>query len=181
MKKSILVIGMFVFAAFASQAQQKPAAAPTKPTPMPVKPAPAPAPAKPVGSVSKDTAEFKFDVMEYNFGTINQGDAINYDFNFNNTGKDPLVISEAHGSCGCTVPQWPKEPIKKGDKGVIKVTFNSTGKSGMQDKTVTITSNAKNSPHVLHLKGTVNVPAKKDTTAIPAATPKTPAAPMDKK
>ena len=59
-------------------------------------------------------------------------------------------------SCGCTVPQWPKEPIMKGQSGTIKVTFNSTGKLGVQDRTVTITSNAKQNPMVLHLKGTVD-------------------------
>ena len=52
--------------------------------------------------------------MEYNFGTIKQGDVVNRDFDFTNIGKEPIIISEAHGSCGCTVPQWPKEPVAKG-------------------------------------------------------------------
>ena len=160
MKKTILALGMFVFVALASQAQeQKPVATPVKPSDAPVVATP---PASKPAVSSKDSAEFKFDVMEYNFGTINQGDVVNYNFNFTNNGKEPLVIAEAHGSCGCTVPDYPKQPIKKGEKAVVKVTFNSTGKSGVQDKTVTISSNAKNTPHVLHLKGTVNVPAKKE-------------------
>lgn len=104
---------------------------------------------------NKNQADFKFEVDEYNFGTIKQGDKVTYDFNFVNTGKEPLVITEAHGSCGCTVPSWPKEPVAKGAKGVIHVEFNSTGKMGMQDKTVTITSNAKDGSKVLHLKGNV--------------------------
>ena len=120
-------------------------------------------------------SEFTFNEEEFNFGTIKQNDMVNHEFVFTNTGKEPLVITEAHGSCGCTVPQWPKEPIKKGEKGVIKVTFNSAGKMGMQDKTVTITSNAKSSPKVLHLKGTVltkeeaesNTPFKKDNSLSP--------------
>ncbi|MCC6385379.1 MAG: DUF1573 domain-containing protein [Bacteroidia bacterium] len=102
--------------------------------------------------------EFKFEVEEYNYGTIKQGDKVNYQFVFTNIGKEPLVITSATGSCGCTVPEWPKEPIKKGEKASIKVTFNSAGKQGMQDKTVTINSNARSNPKVLHIKGTVEVP-----------------------
>ena len=99
--------------------------------------------------------QFKFDVEEYNFGTVKAGAEVNYEFNFTNAGNEPLVITEAHGSCGCTVPIYPKEPIAKNQKGKIKVTFNSSGKMGVQDKTVTITSNAVPSPIVLHIKGTV--------------------------
>lgn len=120
-------------------------------------------------------AEMTFTEQEFNFGTIKQNDLVNHEFVFTNTGKEPLVITEAHGSCGCTVPLWPKEPIKKGEKGTIKVTFNSAGKMGMQDKTVTITSNAKTSPVILHLKGTVlskeeaesNTPFKKENSLSP--------------
>ncbi|MFM2208310.1 MAG: hypothetical protein RL213_2285 [Bacteroidota bacterium] len=116
---------------------------------------------------NKNAPEIKFTVEEYNFGTIKQGDKVTYDFNFENSGKEPLIISSAQGSCGCTVPQWPKEPITKGGKGTIHVEFNSAGKMGMQDKTVTISSNAKSGQKVLHLKGNVEaVPA--DNTAAPA-------------
>lgn len=101
-------------------------------------------------------AEFKFDVEEHNFGTIKQGDAVTYEFKFSNTGNEPLIITNAEGSCGCTVPVYPKQPILKGQEATIKVTFNSAGKSGMQDKTVTITSNAKQNPMVLHMKGNVD-------------------------
>lgn len=100
-------------------------------------------------------AEMKFEKDEFNFGTIKQGDKVEYAFEFVNTGKEPLIITEAHGSCGCTVPEWPKEPLKKGEKGVIKITFNSAGKMGLQDKTVTITSNAADSPKILHVKGNI--------------------------
>ena len=117
---------------------------------------------------NKNQADFKFEVEEYNFGTIKQGDKVSYDFSFQNVGKEPLVISEAHGSCGCTVPSWPKEPVAKSAKGVIHVEFNSTGKMGMQDKTVTITSNAKVGSKVLHLKGNVEAPP---VNATPAAAP----------
>lgn len=137
MKKSILALGLCLYFAAAVNAQD-------------AKPAVAAAPAE-----NKNQAEIKFEKEEYNFGTIKQGDVVNYEFKFTNTGKEPLVITEAHGSCGCTVPEWPKEPIKKGQNAVIKVTFNSAGKLNMQDKTVTITSNAKSQSKVLHLKGNV--------------------------
>ena len=112
-----------------------------------------------VAPENKNQAEIKFDEEEFNFGTIKQGEAATHEFKFVNTGKEPLIISNAQGSCGCTVPEWPKEPIQKGAKGTIKVTFNSAGKMGMQDKTVTITSNAKSSPKVIHMKGNVEAGA----------------------
>jgi hypothetical protein len=110
-------------------------------------------------AVNPNAADIKFDVEKFNFGTIKQGDPVNYEFKFTNAGKDPLIITEARASCGCTVPEWPKEPIKKGESGVIKVTFNSTGKTGQQDKTVTINSNAKNSSVILHITGNVEAPS----------------------
>ena len=109
----------------------------------------------------KNAPAFKFEVEEYNFGTIKQGENVTYEFKFTNTGVEPLMITNAQGSCGCTVPEWPKEPIKKGEKKNIRVTFNSTGKMGMQDKTVSIISNAKGGTKVLHLKGNVETPAPK--------------------
>jgi len=131
------------------------------------KPATAPAAVAPAAT---STAEMTFEVEEYNFNTIKQGESVTRDFSFTNTGKEDIIITNAQGSCGCTVPIWPKEPIKKGAKGVIKVTFNSAGKMGLQDKTVTITSNAKNSPRVIHLKGTVEAPAVAPTEAKPNPT-----------
>jgi len=113
-------------------------------------------------------AAFKFKEEEFTFGTIKQGESINHDFEFTNTGKEPLVISQASGSCGCTVPTWPKDPIAPGAKGIIHVTFNSAGKMGMQDKTVTLQSNAKQSPMILHLKGTVDKPVEEAPAADPA-------------
>jgi len=94
---------------------------------------------------------FKFESEEFNFGTIKQGESVTHEFVFTNTGNEPLLIMKADGSCGCTVPEYPKEPILKNQKGKIKVTFNSAGKVGMQDKTVTIQSNAKTNPKVIHI------------------------------
>ena len=116
-----------------------------------------PAPA-PVIIENPNAPVIKFAVETYDFGTIKQGEKVTYDFTFVNTGKEPLIITEARGSCGCTVPQFPKEPIAKGGKGKIHVVFDSTGKLNMQDKTVTITSNAKGGQKVLHLTGNVEAP-----------------------
>ena len=77
----------------------------------------------------------------WNFGNIQQGDEPEFTFTFKNTGSEPMIISNAKGSCGCTVPQWPKEPIAPGSEGEIKVKFNSKNKKGSQNKTVTITAN----------------------------------------
>jgi len=110
-------------------------------------------------------AEFKFDTEEHNFGSIKSGESVTYEFKFTNTGNEPLIITNAEGSCGCTVPVYPKQPIMKGQTSAIKVTFNSSGKSGVQDKTVTITSNAKQNPMVIHMKGSVE---RADVPAAPA-------------
>ncbi len=125
--------------------------------------APAPAPAD-----NKNASEMVFESLEFNFGTIKQGESVTHEFIFVNNGKEDLIITNAQGSCGCTVPQYPKEAIAKGAKGTIKVTFNSAGKMGLQDKTVTLTSNAKNSPVILHLKGTVEAPAAQPANVAPA-------------
>ncbi|MEI6817381.1 MAG: DUF1573 domain-containing protein [Bacteroidota bacterium] len=162
MKKVIIAIGIFSTIAFATMAQ-------TATSPV------AKGNAGSATVMSKDdSANFKFEVDEVNFGTITQGDTVHRVFNFTNTGGQPLIITEAHGSCGCTQPKFAKDPIKKGEKSTIDVTFNSTGKMGIQDKTITISSNAKGGQKVLHLKGTVEAPKTPATTpAAPA--PATPA------
>ncbi|MFN8144277.1 MAG: DUF1573 domain-containing protein [Bacteroidia bacterium] len=111
-----------------------------------------------IGNEDNNQASFKFETEEHNFGTITQGESVTYEFKFTNTGTEPLIISKAEGSCGCTVPIYPKEPIMRGQASAVKVTFNSTGKMGVQDKTVTLTSNAKQNPMIIHMKGTVEKP-----------------------
>ena len=94
----------------------------------------------------------------HDYGTITQGADGNYEFKFTNKAKEPLTLSNVQSSCGCTVPEWPKEPILGGKTGVIKVTYD-TKRLGTFSKTITVTSNAKNATVVLTIKG--NVTAKK--------------------
>lgn len=97
----------------------------------------------------------QFESSAHDFGKINAGDKVSYDFKFTNTGTGDLVIANAVGSCGCTVPEYPKEPVAPGKSGVMKVTFNSAGKSGMQQKTVTITTNTKAQKEQLTIKAAI--------------------------
>lgn len=107
-----------------------------------------------------DSSSAKFAETSFDFGTIKQGDKVTHEFSFTNTGESPIIISSASATCGCTVPEYPAEPIKPGEQGVIKVVFNSAGKFGKQDKVVTIVSNAKPEMDQLHLVGEVTEPGK---------------------
>jgi len=99
-----------------------------------------------------NAAIMTFETLEHDFGTFEQDGNGTYFFLFTNTGKEPLVIKEAHGSCGCTVPKWPHNPVPPGQQDTIKVTYD-THRVGPFHKTVTITSNAKVSPVVLTING----------------------------
>lgn len=96
----------------------------------------------------------------FDFGEIQQGESITHDFVLKNIGDANLVITTAKGSCGCTVPEWPKEPIAKEEEVIIKVTFNSAGRSGKQNKTVTLVTNAIPNTKVITLTGNVIIPEK---------------------
>jgi hypothetical protein len=98
-----------------------------------------------------------FTEEEFDFGTVKQGDKVNHFFSFKNTGKNDLVISRAIGSCGCTVPEFPKEPIAPGKTGVMKVSFNSTGKKGKQQKTVSVYANVPTGGKVVTIKANIIV------------------------
>ncbi|MCX6292575.1 MAG: DUF1573 domain-containing protein [Bacteroidetes bacterium] len=101
-----------------------------------------------------NAAEITFEKDLHDYGTIKNGSDGTCEFKFKNTGKEPLVISNARGSCGCTVPTWPKEPIMKGQTAVVKVHYD-TKRPGAFTKTVTIESNAKTNSKVLTIKGLV--------------------------
>jgi len=104
-----------------------------------------------------------FDVKEHDFGKVNEKDGnVTYVFNFTNKGKAPLVINKVQASCGCTTPTWTKEPVEAGKKGAITVTYNTSGKSGLFTKTITVYSNDSIPQVVLIIKGEVNpIPQKK--------------------
>ena len=103
---------------------------------------------------------FQFDTSSHNFGNMIEGEKISYAFRFKNVGKGELVIRAAQGSCGCTVPEYPKEPIKPGDGGIINVTFDSDGKEGFQEKTITLISNTLPNTYVLTITGNVEKAGK---------------------
>lgn len=89
-------------------------------------------------------AVMTFEDKSYDFGTINEGEVVTHTFDFTNTGEVPLVITNAKGSCGCTVPEWPEgESIAPGETSKITVSFNSRGRKNNQNKSVTITANTK--------------------------------------
>ncbi len=108
-------------------------------------------------SVSSDAKSpvMTFESREHDFGLINGTDKVEYTFNFKNTGSSDLLISNAVGSCGCTIPEYPKEPIQSGKSGKIKVIFNPSGKSGQQQKTVTITTNSASGQELLTIKAAI--------------------------
>lgn len=86
-------------------------------------------------------AQIVFKESAFDFGTLEDGEKVEHVFEFTNPSSNPLTITNARGSCGCTVPEWPKEPIPPGGSGEIKVKYDSKGKKGKQNKTVTITAN----------------------------------------
>ena len=96
-----------------------------------------------------------FDENVIDFGTVTEGEKVKKTYKFKNTGDEPLILSNAVGSCGCTVPQWPREPIAPGSTGEIVVEFNSQGKQGERDQKVTLTANTVPAQTVLSLQGTV--------------------------
>ena len=115
-----------------------------------------------VGPINPKQANIVFTTEKHNFTVIPQNVPASYIFVFRNTGKEPLVISNAAASCGCTVPEYTKEPVKPGGKGSIKVTYNAAG-LGNFVKTITVSSNAKKPSVTLTITGEVK--AKDNTPA----------------
>ncbi len=163
MKKVIFTISAFYIGAISIQAQSAGKSV-EKPT----------APTQAVAAAS--LAEMTFETDVHDFGTIDYAGNGTYEFKFVNTGKEPLIISDAKGSCGCTVPTYPKNvPIKPGETQYVKVTYD-TKRAGNFTKTVTINSNAKVPQKVITIKGIVQaavtdeafpVNGKKDDGATP--------------
>lgn len=124
--------------------------APTTATTTPAAATPA-APAVPAGPATT----LNFEETEFDFGTVEMGEKVEHIYKFKNTGDEPLTISNAKGSCGCTVPQWPKEPISPGESGEILVIFDTKNKPNKQTKTVTITANTEPAQSFLKITGFV--------------------------
>ncbi len=134
MKKLALTLGTLILTLSASVAQEK-----TTTPPVPT-----------------SLAEITFDTETHDFGNVEYAGNGTYEFKFKNTGKEPLIISDAKGSCGCTVPTYPKNiPIKPGETQVIKVTYD-TKRAGNFNKSVTVSSNAKTPTKTLVIKGKVD-------------------------
>lgn len=100
-------------------------------------------------------AAMSFEENSFDFGTITEGDKVEHVFKFTNTSSNPLTITNARGSCGCTVPEWPKEPIAPGAESEIRVSFDSKGKKGPNNKSVTITANTIPTNTVLQISADV--------------------------
>lgn len=106
----------------------------------------------------EDQPKMEFESTDYNFGTIQEGEIVKHTFKFKNTGKNPLIISEARTTCGCTVSEYPEDPVQPGDEGEIKVRFDSKGKA-MGDveaiKSVTVIANTTPNKVILKIHGYV--------------------------
>lgn len=107
-------------------------------------------------------AELTFKETTFDFGDMYQGDKVEHTFAFSNTGTEPLILTNVEVQCGCTATKYTRDPIAPGGTGEITVSFNSTGKSGMQSKTVTAVSNAKSTRTVVRFTANV-LPPKKDS------------------
>lgn len=105
---------------------------------------------------AKEISVMTFSQISHDFGVINEGDKVQTKFMFTNTGDADLVIVDARGSCGCTVPEYPKNtPIAPGATGEILVSFDSSNKPGMQQKTVTLSANTATGREMLRIKAMV--------------------------
>ncbi|MDQ3111377.1 MAG: DUF1573 domain-containing protein [Bacteroidota bacterium] len=178
MKKLLTISALcFGFAALNAQTPATKPAPANKPatTTTATKPAPA---NKPAATTTTTTATkpattdpgYKFDKTTYDYGTMKKGGEPNCVFRLTNTSKEMLVITEAHGSCGCTVPTYSKEPIKPGQTIEITVHYD-TNRIGPFEKQVTVTFQGKDTPAVLHIKGTVEAPPQETTFPGPGSTP----------
>ena len=100
-------------------------------------------------------AKVEFEESLFEFGEITQGDRVEHVFKYKNTGTEPLILSSVRTTCGCTAPDWSREPLAPGESTTMRVRFNSTGKMGMQNKTITVNSNASNNPERIRITANV--------------------------
>lgn len=180
--KKLLAISVLCFG-FAAANAQTPTAKPATTTDATAnKPAAKPAPAanKPATTAQTPAANpgYKFDKTTHDYGTIKKGGEPNCEFRLTNTSKEMLVITEAHGSCGCTVPTYTKEPIKPGQTVTITVHYD-TNRVGPFEKQVTMTFQGKDAPAILHIKGVVEAPPAESSFPGPGSAPATGGTPVN--
>jgi len=97
----------------------------------------------------------EFSQLEHDFGKVKQGEKVGWYFKFRNTGNGSLIIKEANATCGCTVPDYSKKPVRPGEEGSLKVVYDSGGRSGFEVKTITVETNASNPVVQLKVKAEV--------------------------
>lgn len=131
----------------------------TNPAPAQTTATPTPAEDKPAGPLPV----IQFETDDHDFGTIAEGQLVEYTYKFKNTGEAPLIIQSAQPSCGCTVPDWSKEPIPVGGTGFVKASFDSNGKPNIQNKTITVTANTWPKQTTLRFKAMVTPKAQTGT------------------
>ena len=166
MKKTILGIATIMFGVLISNAQTNPAVPPQFGTTTPAQTAS-------VTPENPNAPDIIFENENIDYGSVEYDADGNREFKFKNKGKEPLIIYSATGSCGCTVPTAPKEPIKPGDTGVIKVHYD-TKRVGSFEKTVTVSSNAKTPSKTLKIHGSVKAAANPTPTTTATPTPSVP-------
>ena len=110
----------------------------------------------------------QFTTDSHDFSNVAEGTMATFEFKFKNTGNQPVVIANVQASCGCTTPDWTKTPVLPGKTGIIKAMYNSAGRPGVFNKTVTVTSNASEASKVLSIKGTVMTKEQMRPTLTPA-------------
>ena len=154
MKKAILTFGMMFLAVMAFNVNAQATTAPTS------------------LAIQIGGAEISFEKEVHDYGVMEQNGNGQCEFVFTNTGTEPLLITNARGSCGCTVPEWPREPIAPGASSAIKVKYD-TKRIGLINKFVTITSNGETSTKIIRIKGEVKAPAAGATPIKPVDGPAT--------
>lgn len=117
-------------------------------------------PAAPETKPDGPLPSFNFERTEYDFGDIKEGQKVAYTYKFTNTGTAPLIVQSVQPSCGCTAPDWSKEPIPVNGTGFVKVEFDSNGKVGVQNKSVTVNANTWPKTRVLKFSARVNPKAE---------------------
>ena len=115
-------------------------------------------PASATESANSKEPKIEFAVTEHDFGKMIQGEQVSFTYKFKNTGNAPLIISSVDKSCGCTASEYPRQPIEPGQKGDIKITYDSKGHHGFQSKTVTVNANTMPAQTTIRIKAEVRTP-----------------------